>query len=111
MIVLKFGLPHITKPDLDIGFNMDDLDRFRRQIRQPAIQNLAVDVLTFSQPRVRGNASLRSRTKHPRVSQMAAIELRRIAAQPSDITNDVLRVAEKLEDEAADMERRGFGAR
>jgi len=42
---------------------------------------------------------------------MAAIELRRIAAQPSDITNDVLRVAEKLEDEAADMERRGFGAR
>ena len=42
---------------------------------------------------------------------MAAIELRRIAAQPSDITNDVLRVAEKLEDEAADMERRGSGAR
>ena len=38
--------------------------------------------------------------------KMAAIELRRIAAQPSDITNDVLRVAEKLEDEAADMERR-----
>ena len=43
--------------------------------------------------------------------KMAAIELRRIAEQPSDITNDVLRVAEKLEDEAADMERRGFGAR
>ena len=42
--------------------------------------------------------------------KMAAIELRRIAEQPSDITNDVLRVAEKLEDEAADMERRGFGA-
>jgi len=42
---------------------------------------------------------------------MAAIELRRIAAQPSDITNDVLRVAEKLADEAGDMERRGSGAR
>jgi hypothetical protein len=22
-MILKFGLPHITKPDLDIGFNMD----------------------------------------------------------------------------------------
>ena len=37
--------------------------------------------------------------------KMAAIELRRIAEQPSDVGTDVLRVAEKLEDEAADMER------
>ena len=37
--------------------------------------------------------------------KMAAIELRRIAEQPSDVATDVLRVAEKLEDEAADMER------
>jgi hypothetical protein len=43
--------------------------------------------------------------------KMAAIELRRIAEQPSDVATDVLRVAEKLEDEAADMERRGSGAR
>ncbi|TMJ78349.1 MAG: hypothetical protein E6G79_23285 [Alphaproteobacteria bacterium] len=43
--------------------------------------------------------------------KMAAIELRRIAEQPSDVGTDVLRVAEKLEDEAADMERRGSGAR
>ena len=37
--------------------------------------------------------------------KMAATELRRIAAQQSDIATDVLFVAEKLEDEAADMER------
>ena len=43
--------------------------------------------------------------------KMAGIELRRIAEQPSDIANDVLRIAEQLETEAADMERRGTGAR
>jgi hypothetical protein len=39
---------------------------------------------------------------------MAAIELRRIAEQTPDVATDVLRIAEQLEIEAADMERRGL---
>ena len=86
------------------------MDRFRRQIRQPAIQNLAVDVLRVVNL---GSAGMPSEAVQNTIAflKMAAIELRRIAEQPSDVGTDVLRVAEKLEDEAADMERRGFGAR
>ena len=81
-----------------------DLDRFRRQIRQPAIQNLAVDVLRVVNL---GSAGMPSEAVQNTIAflKMAAIELRRIAEQPSDVATDVLRVAEKLEDEAADMER------
>ena len=43
--------------------------------------------------------------------KMAAIELRRIAEQTPDVATDLLRIAEQLETEAADMERRGTGAR
>jgi hypothetical protein len=43
--------------------------------------------------------------------KMAAAELRQIAEQSPDVGTQVLRVAEQLETEAADMERRGTGAR
>ena len=88
-----------------------DLDRFRRQIRQPAIQNLAVDVLRVVNLGSAGMPLSEAVQNTIAFLKMAAIELRRIAEQPSDVATDVLRVAEKLEDEAADMERRGFGAR
>jgi hypothetical protein len=41
--------------------------------------------------------------------KMAAAELRQIAEQSPDVGTQVLRVAEQLEIEAADMERRGSG--
>ena len=43
--------------------------------------------------------------------KMASAELRQIAEQSRDVGTQVLRVAEQLETEAADMERRGSGAR
>ena len=43
--------------------------------------------------------------------KMAAAELRQIAEQSPDIGTHVLRIAEQLETEAADMEPRGSGAR
>ena len=43
--------------------------------------------------------------------KMAAIELRAVAERSPDVATDVLRIAEQLESEAADMEQRGFGAR
>jgi len=79
----------------------------------PATRNPKASVwrINLSHPRVAGMPLSEAVQNTIAFLKMAAIELRRIAEQPSDVGTDVLRVAEKLEDEAADMERRGSGAR